>query len=251
MAMGSLARSIVEIGKNEAKSDLLSAYGPPSRDDFLHDAFVRAGGMLGGLLGGGVGGMAGTAMGSPLAGAAAGVALMPPAALAGAWAAHGTYLQGLLAKDIVTHPENWTVDAAGALVPVTQPPTNGDSSTGARTLSGFPKTSTIGSSAPPIDGPAANDVFVRDSAAAAGVPSRRNVFEYGFPEVNSARPSVFDTGTSPVPSTPQNGAGGLPGMIASQAGIDPSNPNAAPPAGGLLGLIQEYMRNDPDGAPRR
>jgi hypothetical protein len=28
-------------------------------------------------------------------------------------------------------------------------------------------------------------------------------------------------------------------------------PDGTPPAGGLLGLIQEYMRNDPDGAPRR
>lgn len=39
-------------------------------------------------------------------------------------------------------------------------------------------------------GPDRNNVFVRDSAAAAGVPSRNNVFEYGFPESSSARPSM-------------------------------------------------------------
>lgn len=46
-------------------------------------------------------------------------------------------------------------------------------------------------STPPLpSAPAWNDVFVRDSAAAAGVPSRNNVFEFGFPEFGPARPSV-------------------------------------------------------------
>lgn len=37
-------------------------------------------------------------------------------------------------------------------------------------------------------------------------------------------------------------------MIADQAGINPSIPNDVPLVGGLPGLIQDYMRNNPDGA---
>jgi hypothetical protein len=60
---------------------------------------------------------------------------------------------------------------------------------------------------------------------------------------------VFDNGTAPIPYTPappKNTPGGLSGLIASVAGIDPSNPGQ-PPAGGLLALLQEYLRNNPDG----
>lgn len=35
---------------------------------------------------------------------------------------------------------------------------------------------------PPPDDPDPKDVFVRDSAAQAGVAGRRNAFEYGYPE---------------------------------------------------------------------
>jgi hypothetical protein len=42
---------------------------------------------------------------------------------------------------------------------------------------------------PPPSGLDRNRVFVRDSAAAAGVPSRNNVFEYGFPESSSSSSS--------------------------------------------------------------
>jgi hypothetical protein len=38
-------------------------------------------------------------------------------------------------------------------------------------------------------------------------------------------------------------ATGLPGLIAAVAGRDPSNPDQ-PPVGGLLGMIQDYMRNN-------
>jgi len=49
-----------------------------------------------------------------------------------------------------------------------------------------------------------------------------------------------------VPQAPQNASGGLPGLIASVTGSDSSDPmQFQPPAGGLLGLIQEYMRNNP------
>lgn len=107
--------------------------------------------------------------------------------------------------------------------------------------------------------PPSDKVMVRDSAAAARIPGRSNVFEYGFPEPSSLPPaadirakspdkagsSVFITGASPVPLLPpvlQNAPRGLPGLIAESL-VDPSN-HAAPPAGGLAGLIQDYLRNN-------
>jgi hypothetical protein len=101
-------------------------------------------------------------------------------------------------------------------------------------------------------------VFVRDSAAGAGVASRNNVFEYGFPESGSAppaasemrgdklRPTAFDTGASPVPftSAAQNASRGLPGLLFEGSLIDRSG-SMTPPAGGLPGLIQDYLRNSP------
>lgn len=106
-------------------------------------------------------------------------------------------------------------------------------------------------------------VHVRDSAAMAGVPSRYNVFEYGFPDLqntsagdqnlratatNNAGPatgsasdsrvtSVFDTGSARIPYPY---AGGLSGPFASASRSELSQDQ--PSAGGLLGLIQDYMR---------
>ncbi|WP_316197514.1 hypothetical protein [Bradyrhizobium sp. SZCCHNS2002] len=142
---------------------------------------------------------------------------------------------------------------------------------------------------------------VRDSAAAAGVPSRNNVFEYGFPEPGVGQPrtdaapranrssaqlapaagptpaggfapsagaassgpnwpSPFQPSVIPAgapfdlsfparthyhPPTSDSSAGGLPGLVASVNGGDPSDPTGfQPPAGGLLGMIQDYMRNN-------
>jgi hypothetical protein len=110
---------------------------------------------------------------------------------------------------------------------------------------------------PPPSGPEGKNVFVRDSAAGAGVASRNNAFEYGFPEAGSApsaasemkgdklRPTVFDTGASPVPfsSTPQNASRGLPGLLFEGGLIDPLG-STAPPASELPGLIQDYLRNN-------
>jgi hypothetical protein len=47
----------------------------------------------------------------------------------------------------------------------------------------------------------ANNEFVRDSAAAAGVPSRNNVFEYGFPENNSVEPSKAEAPPLSIPGS--------------------------------------------------
>lgn len=93
--------------------------------------------------------------------------------------------------------------------------------------------------------------FIRDSAASAGVPGRNNVFEYGFPEPDPNQPStggVFGVGAPPIPflpSTLQGGTGGILGMMVRAGVVDPSNPDA-PPAGGLLGLLLEHERNNPE-----
>lgn len=117
-----------------------------------------------------------------------------------------------------------------------------------------------------------NDTFVRDSAAAAGIPGRNNVFEYGFPEPDSGTSSSRATlGRTSAPQLDSaNFTGGLPGRIAALTGIDasgamwpsirnqppadvfgtgapplrllPPAPQSAP--AGLAGLIQEYLRSN-------
>jgi hypothetical protein len=145
---------------------------------------------------------------------------------------------------------------------------------------------------------------VRDSAAAAGVPSRNNVVEYDFPqpapvqtrsegavpvqtstsqflsqgqstivggrtaegaplagagfstpklptssplsEASQSKPGVFTTGVPPIPyvRSPQGAPRGIPGMMVDAGYVDPTNPDP-PPAGGLAGLLQDYLRNNP------
>ena len=93
---------------------------------------------------------------------------------------------------------------------------------------------------------------MRDSAAGVGIPNGNSVFEYGFPEPDPRRPpakSVFDSGAPPIsfiPATPQRAPGGLPGLLFEAGSNDPLNPDA-PPAGGLVGLIREYLRDKPRG----
>jgi hypothetical protein len=69
---------------------------------------------------------------------------------------------------------------------------------------------------PTSAGPERKSELVRDSAATAGIPSRNNVFEYGFRETGSlpppantgatnpdkSGPGVFVTGASPAPFLP-------------------------------------------------
>jgi hypothetical protein len=102
------------------------------------------------------------------------------------------------------------------------------------------------------------DVFVRESAAAAGVPSRNNVLEHGFPESGSVQPSLMSSRTTrgsgyigslaapPIPflpAAPPSAPGGIPGLLIETGLNDPLNPDAPPP-GGLVGLLQEYFRNN-------
>jgi hypothetical protein len=51
--------------------------------------------------------------------------LYPAGTLAGAWGAHEAYRAGQLIRDILSPPEKPTVDAAGAIEPVTQSPVAG------------------------------------------------------------------------------------------------------------------------------
>ncbi len=44
---------------------------------------------------------------------------------------------------------------------------------------------------------------------------------------------------------PRDASGGIPGLLMQLGAFDPSQPND-PPAGGLLRLLQDYMRNNPD-----
>ncbi len=76
--------------------------------------------------------------------------------------------------------------------------------------------------------------------------------QFGPPSAATASPgsgSSFAGRATPVPYLPdvsQNTPGGLPGLIASVTGSDPSDPaQFQPRAGGLLGMIQDYMRDNP------
>jgi hypothetical protein len=109
---------------------------------------------------------------------------------------------------------------------------------------------------PPPNEPAAADVMVRDSATHANIRNRNNVFEYDFPGPSSKpldrvnggadRPGAFGTGVSPmrfVPPVIDNVPRGLPGLLVEAGLNDPQDPDL-PRAGGLGGLIQEYLRNN-------
>lgn len=115
-----IARLINIIAQGQTKKELLSRYAPPSRGDVLHDGMVGSGKTWGGILGGAAGWAGGQAVGG-LPGAVVGsTALGAGGSLAGGWAAHGAYREGQLIRDILSNPQDWTVDAAGAIVPVTR-----------------------------------------------------------------------------------------------------------------------------------
>jgi hypothetical protein len=190
-----LVRLIAMFGKGTL-SNRLSQYDPPTRGDILHDGLVGAGKTWGGVLGTAAGITGGEAVAGPYGAAAGALALGPAGNLAGGWAAHGAYLQGLLIDDILRHPENWTVDAAGAIVPAMP------------TIAADP------------------------------------------PRQSESRSSVFDTGAPAIQHSPAQSerTDGVP-MNFGVPGMYPLKP--APQAGGLPGMLQDYMRNNPDGDTRR
>ena len=91
-------------------------------------------------------------------------------------------------------------DAAGASAPVRSP----------REIADFLARFFV---SPQPDGVGRTSTFVRDSAAGAGVPSRNNVFEYGYPEPASGSPPLNE---APAHGGVHPGAsGGLLGQIAA------------------------------------
>jgi hypothetical protein len=252
-----LIRLIAQLGKHEEKKLILSQYGPPSRDDVAHDGLVGSGEMLGGILGTLAGTLGGEAVGGPRGGVAGGAVLGPVGALAGGWGAHGAYLEGQLINDILSHPEDWTVDAAGAIVPVTQGPAVSSAASadaGAQRPRALPVPGSDKRSANPIALPGVGAIGARDASPVRYVsspllspPMRPASTPQTGPSGMSGdwpSPSVLDAGVPPMlPFPPRQGApGGLLGMMAEARLYDPSNPDQ-PPSGGLLGLYLEAMRN--------
>ena len=90
---------------------------------------------------------------------------------------------------------------------------------------------------PPSSSIDAKDELVRDSAAQAGVPSRRNVFEYGYPEPD---PRSTPAGGTP----PDRASGGDPsfagrfGYWTSQGGTVPVASEADEPAARAAGSVR-------------
>lgn len=91
-----------------------------------HNGLVGSGEVVGTALGTTAGVLGGQAMaGVPGAIASGRLGLVGQS---GGWAGHGAY-QGQAIKDIISHPQSWTVDAAGAIVPlmpIPAPPASGN-----------------------------------------------------------------------------------------------------------------------------
>ncbi|NPU12303.1 hypothetical protein HL666_16135 [Bradyrhizobium sp. 83002] len=198
-----VAKLINMIAQSQAKKETLSRYAAPRRDDVLHDGMVGSGETWGGILGATLGGIGGEIVGG-LPGAVAGsVALGTGGSLAGGWAAHGAYREGQLIREILTNPQDWTVDAAGAIVPVM----------------------------PPAD---------PNAAPPQGAAPRSGMVN------NSSSLPCWARSELATPSTSRAAAGrpgGFPGLIAGTGNTDAmDSARMQPPAGGLLGMIQDYMR---------
>ena len=231
-----LTRLIAQISKSEARNHLFSNLAPPSYGDVLHDGLVGSGETLGSILGTTAGYLGGETIGGPL-GAIAGPALLePPAALAGGWAAHGVYRGGQLIGNILSHPEGWTVDAAGAIVPVMTAPnlpsaSNEPNDADARYLRRIPKT---GSESPqlPSDG--------------ASVPSTTQSQQNGFGTIGQS------DGAAPIrylSSRYANPLGnGMGGWQSSTGDFNSPQPARSAPStdepGGLLGMLLDHLRNN-------
>jgi hypothetical protein len=271
MASDLWKKSAEEVAKDQLEDYLLSKYGPrPDGDDF-HDRFVKAGSSVGKFLGGAAGARIGGAPGG-FAGAEAG-------SLGGAWVANGAYRQGQLIKNILTHPENWTVDAAGAIVPVLPDPASASNAT-------EPNEASASSSIPPLQNGAATIGPSTGEPRTRFLGSRKlNSFgEPISPWQFSVRIGEDPSGTG-SPSVSPNNAGANPptfqtgvGTIGPSLGRPPGSVFAAPPwqnpfgngvgnwpssaapagplytaqaasqydqPGGLPGMLLEYLRSNP------
>ncbi len=92
---------------------------------------------------------------------------------------------------------------------------------------------------PPSSAVEAKDTFVRDSAAQAGIPSRRNVFEYGYPEPDATAPSAEGGSLGRASGSGPSFADRFGNWTASQAGIVPAPGEAdGEPAAGARGSVR-------------
>jgi hypothetical protein len=159
------------------------------------------------------------------------------------WAAHGAYREGQLIGDILSNPQDWTVDAAGAIVPVIRElPVVPN-----REVAAVPdmKKSRAPQPAPSMSiDPSSSASRAALSPTTAAVPwwtqSYLGAPSAGTKSVDeSGGISVVPRAPAPVPYRP----GGIPAMLAAVTGGDESDPSQfQPPAGGPLGMIQDYMR---------
>lgn len=97
----------------------------------------------------------------------------------------------------------------------------------------------------PKDPDTAGTTVPATQSLVAGALTARPQMEQG--QLNS--PGVFDV-ASPFPYLPctlQDKPGGLLGMMIDAGHIDPSMPDR-PAVGGLVGLVQDYLRNNPGGS---
>jgi hypothetical protein len=84
--------------------------------------------------------------------------------------------------------------------------------------------------------PLGKDASGRDSTPSTDMPGRNDAFGY----------------RAPPDSGPAQAMGGLPGLIATVAGVDPSQPERPMPApGGLLGLMLDQLNNRRSGDVNR
>lgn len=113
---------------------------------------------------------------------------------------------------------------------------------------GAPSVAPVGHLSPSERAPLGNGM-ADWSAAGAGkrpasvAPAENGIYRNGT-YVGEQQPLAFEQGASPVPfaSNLQNTPRGLPGLLFEGSAMDPSGSIAAP-AGGLPGLIQDYLRN--------
>lgn len=195
--------------------------------------------------------------------------LAPAGALAGDWGAHGAYLGGELIHDAFSHPKNGAVIAAGATESITSVPGKIGNAVDKYVfspamgpqdeLSPLERSlrrgvATVG----PASGPPERfwrsrpENALGDGMHGWSVPYIKGGAVNGPADAVNASPSTrpFISSRVPavpyVPQAPQETSGGIPGLIADTTGSASSAPSQfQPAAGGLLGMIQEYMRNNP------
>lgn len=222
-----LARLIAQMAKHEATKEMLSKYGPPSHGDILHDGLVGAGGNLGRHLGISSRSYRRRSVRWP------------------SWSHRGWSRLGInrrsrrgMPRTVPIAQVNWH-EIFSRILSIRASALLAQRLRRRRTPALSPSIRVVSS---PYRDPLGNAVTGQKSFA-----DDENLQRMSQQQQGSRAPSVFDTGASPV--TLASGAAraprGLPGLMAD-AGLFNSS-NSDQPPGGLFGLIQESMRNNPAG----